>query len=45
MRDKAPGKAPATSPNPPVLEYGATSDEASITRIVFYGFEPFFTFR
>src|SRR5262245_28024632 len=33
-RDKALGKAPATSPNPPVLEYGATSDEARITRIV-----------
>jgi len=27
------------------LEYGATSDEARITRIVYYGFEPFFMFR
>jgi hypothetical protein len=26
------------------LEYGATSDEARITRIVYYGFEPFFMF-
>src|SRR5262245_4447926 len=41
MRDKALGKAPATSPNPPVLEYGATSDEARITRIVCYGFLAF----
>jgi hypothetical protein len=44
MRDKALGNDPATSPKPPVLEYGATSDEARIMRIVCSGFEPFFQF-